>query len=63
MTATGRVGMRKLVDEHERGAAFENRVDVHFAKAMALMIDVAARDDLVAVDQRLGLAPAVRLTT
>ena len=53
--------MGEFVDEDEPGPAFEDGVDVHFAQAMALMIDGAARNDLVTINQRFGLAAAMRL--
>ncbi len=57
--AARRVAVRKLIDEHQLRPAFEDRVDVHFAKTMPLMIDRAARNDLMTVDECLGLAAAV----
>ena len=61
MAAARRIGVRQFVDEHQLRPPFEDRVDVHLAEAVALMLDLSPWDDLVAVDKRLGLAAAVRL--
>ena len=56
-----RIAVRQLVDQRQLGVARQDRVDVHLAQAVALMVDGAAGDDLMAMDQRFGLAPAMGL--
>ena len=43
------------------GRAFEDRVEIHLGEQVALVVDSPPRDHLEAVEQRLGLAPPMRL--
>ena len=61
MTAAGRVGVGEFVDENQRRAPGEDGVDIHLVEHAALVVDLPARDDLKAFDQRLGFLAAVRL--
>ena len=57
----GRVGVRELVDEQQRGLARERGVEVELLERAAAVLDALARQDLEAVEQRGGLGAAVRL--
>ena len=59
MTASRRVAVRQLVDQHELRATLEDRVEVHFGEAVAFVVDLAAGNDFEAGEQRLGLATTV----
>ena len=60
--ATARcVAVRQFIDQNEPRPPLEDRVDIHLAKAVPLMVDTTARDDLMPVDERFGLAPPMRL--
>ncbi len=61
MAAAGRVGVRKLVDQHQLGTARQDGVEVHLLERAALVVDAPARDELEPGDQRFGLAPSMRL--
>ena len=61
MAAPGRVGVREFVDQHELRPAREDGVEIHLLEDAALVLDAAARDDLEALEQRLGLGAPVRL--
>ena len=61
MPAARRVGVRQLVDQHELRAALQDRVEIHLGQAVALVFDLAPGNDLEAFEQRLGLAPPMRL--
>ena len=56
----GDVGVRDLVDDRDRRAAREHRVEVHLLDGDAAVLDLAAGDDLETADERRGLRPAVR---
>ena len=61
MAAARNVGMGELIDEQQARAARERLVDVELAQDPVDVDDGLARDDLEALDERLGLAPTVRL--
>ena len=61
MAAAGNVGVRQLVDEQKSRLARERLVDVELAQDLVDVDRRLARDDLEAFDQRLRLAPSVRL--
>ena len=61
MAAARRVGVGELVDQHERGTARQDGVEIHFLEHAALVVDLALRDDLEPGKLRLGLGAAVRL--
>ncbi len=60
MTAAGRVGMRKLVDQCNLRAARDQRVEVHFLKHLIAVLEPLARQHLKALEQRFGLGPPMR---
>ena len=57
----GRIRVRELVDEHLRGLAGEDGVDVHLLQRRAAVLDRPARDDLEPVDLLRGPRAPVRL--
>src|SRR5262245_33427693 len=58
MSATGRVGVSKLIDKNNLRSAFENGVEVHFLEPLPLIINAPTRDDLETLEQRFRfLAP------
>ena len=59
MAAAGRVGVGELVDQRDLRPAGQDGVEVHLLEPAALVLDAPARDDLEALEQRLGLLPAV----
>ena len=61
MTAARRVGVRELVDEHDLRPSCDDRVDVHFVERLPAIGDASPRNDLEALEQRLGLLAPVRL--
>ena len=61
MAAAGDVGVRELVDEQKSRLARERLVEVELAQDLVDVDRRLARDDLEAVEQRLRLAPSVRL--
>ena len=61
VAAAGNVGVGKLVDEQQSRLARERLVEVELAQDPVDVDDRLARDDLEAFEQRLRLAPAVRL--
>ena len=61
VAAAQRVGVSKFIDKGELGAARNDRVEVHLVERLPAVIDVLARDDFKAVEQRLGLLAAMRL--
>ena len=61
MAAARRVGVRQFVDQRELRAARQQRVEIHLRQRAPAIFDRTARDDLQAVEQRLGFAPAVGL--
>ena len=61
MSAALDVGMGELVDNGELRLAPEQRVEVHLGEDAAAIAKLAARQDVEAAQQRLGLRPAVGL--
>ena len=61
MPAAVRVGMGKLVDEHDLRPARNDRIEIHFRQRSALVFDLTARNDFEALHQRLGFLAAVGL--
>jgi len=61
MTAARGVGVRQLVDEHQRRMARQDSVDVHLGDDAALIFDILARHDLMPARQRFRFGPAMRL--
>ena len=61
MPAAGGVGVGEFVDQNQLRAPLQDRVEIHLGKEVALVFDLLPRDDLEAFEQRLGLAPAMRL--
>ena len=61
VAAAGRVGVGELVDQRDLRPARDEGVEVHLVERAALVVDVLARQDLEALEQRLGLLAAVRL--
>ena len=59
--AAGGIGMGELVDERQVRAARDQAVEIHLLERVILVRDGAARKDLKAVEQRLGLFAAMRL--
>ena len=55
------VGVGQLVDQHELRAPLQDRVEIHLGQKVALVLDLLPGNGFEAVEQRLGLAPAVRL--
>ena len=55
------VGMRQLVQQDQLWPPNERRVDIELAQQRAAVLDLARRQALQAVEQRLGLGAAVRL--
>ena len=53
--------MRELVDKHELRPARENRVEIHLGEEVTLVLDLPAGYGFEADEQRLGLAPSMRL--
>ena len=60
MAAFGRVGVGKLIDQHELGPPREDRVDVHLGEFATLIVDHPPWDDLVPDDEGLGFRAAMR---
>ena len=61
MAAAGNVGVGIFVDQQQSRAARERRVEVELLHDLIAVDDRLAREDLEAFDQRLRLAPPVRL--
>ena len=61
MPAARRIGVGKLVDQHQLRPAGEDGVEVHLFEPVTLVLDAPARDDFETVEQRLGLLAAMRL--
>jgi hypothetical protein len=59
VAAAFRIGMGEFVDKHERRAAGEDGVDVHFLKRLPAIVDLPAWDDFKTVDKRFGFFAAV----
>ena len=56
MAAALRVGVRKLVDQHDLRPAGDDGVEVHLLEPLAFVLDAPARNDFEPGQQRLGLA-------
>lgn len=54
------IGVGIFVDERERGRAAQHGIEVHLAKPVTAILDLASRHDFHAFEQRLGLGAAVR---
>ena len=61
MPAASGIGMGELIDERQVWAARDEGVEIHLLERVILVRDGAARNDLKAVEQGLGLFAAVRL--
>ena len=61
MTASGGIGVGQFVDQHERGLAHQNGVNVHLVEDMALVLDLLARHDFETMNLVLGLSAAMGL--
>ena len=61
MARAGHVGVRQLVDQDQCGLALQRRVDVELPERAVAVAHLLQRQDLEALDQRLGFRPAVRL--
>lgn len=61
VAAAWRIGMGKLVDKRDLRPTREDGVDIHFLKPLPFVVDLLARHDLEAVQERLGLLPPMRL--
>jgi hypothetical protein len=59
MAAARGIGVSELVDQHELGATLDNSVEIHFGQQVSPIFYLPLRDNLEALDQRLGLAPAM----
>jgi hypothetical protein len=55
------IGVGQFVDQHQRGVAGEDGVEVHLVEHLPVMVDGAARDDLETGHARLGLGAAMGL--
>ena len=61
MPAAGDIGMGELIDERQVRAARDQGVEIHLLERVILVTDGAARNDLKAVEQSVGLFAAMRL--
>ena len=61
MPAARGIAVRQLIDQGKLRAACQHCVEVHFGERTPAVFDLAARHDLEAFEQRLGLAAAMRL--
>ncbi|CUS44389.1 hypothetical protein MGWOODY_Smn1161 [hydrothermal vent metagenome] len=55
------IGVGELVDQHERRATCQDRIEIHFGQCLAAIIDGATGDHLERRDQCLGLGAAMGL--
>ena len=60
MAAAGRIGVGELIDQDELRTARDDGVQIHLVEGSAVIINVLARNDLKAVQQRLGFLAAMR---
>src|ERR1700756_172722 len=60
VSAARRVRMSELVDEHERWAALDDRIQIHLSQEMALVLDLPPRDHFEAFEKRFGLPSPMR---
>src|SRR5207237_1117692 len=61
VSQAGRIRVRQLVDEDERGTAGERGVEIELAQRGAAIVDHPRREELESFEQRVGLGPPVRL--
>ena len=61
MAAAFDVGMRELVDQNDLRPAGDDGVEIHLLEPLSLVLHAPARNDLQALEQRLGLLAAVGL--
>jgi hypothetical protein len=61
MAAALDISMSKLVDQRDLRPPRDDRVQIHFLERLALIVDMAAGDDLDALQQGFGLLAAVSL--
>ena len=61
MAAALDIGMRQLVDEHERRAALQDGIEVHLLERVVAIVDTATRHNFQAGNQRLGLGALMGL--
>ncbi len=61
VTAALDVGVRELVDQHDRGTARQDGVEVHLVERLLAVLDGPLGDDLETLEERLGLGSAMGL--
>ncbi len=61
MARAGDVGVRELVDQHQRRAALQHRVEIELRERAPMMQKIAPRDHRRRADQGGGVGTAVRL--
>ena len=61
MAAAFDVGMGELVDQNDLRPAGDDGVEIHLLEPLSLVLHAPARNDLQALEQRLGLLAAVGL--
>jgi len=61
VSQAGRVRVRQLVDEDQRGTASERGIEIEFAQPGAAIVDRARRKNLEPLEQRVSLGPAMSL--
>jgi hypothetical protein len=61
MAAAGRVGVGKLVDQHDLRRPRDDGIEVHLLEPLPLVFDGTARDDVQPFQQRFRLPPAMGL--
>ena len=59
--AAGRVGVRQLVDQDQRGTAGERGVEIELLYRRPAILDAPPGQELQLLEQRLGLGAAVQL--
>ena len=61
MAAAGRIGVSEFVDQGNLRTPRDQRIEVHLLEDLVLVFQLLARNDFKAVQQRLGLCPAMGL--
>ena len=61
MAAAGRIGMGEFIDQRDLRAARDQRIEVHLLEHLVLVVEPLARKHFEALQQRLGLRPAMGL--
>ena len=61
MAAARRIGVGEFVDQNDLRPAGQDGVDIHLVEPLPAMFDAPARDDFEALEQGLGLLPAMGL--